>query len=110
MNHKEFFAAYGSCAPKVSLSIGDTSNCRIEDLYQAFKARLMDELALSEPIPVIQGYFSKGDGDGGSKISKSQKREIERLRAWIAEEGNRSNTCTKSVLGEVCENCRCGKA
>lgn len=38
------------------------------------------------------------------------KREIERLRAWIAEEGERTNTCTKNVLGNVCENCRCGKA
>jgi hypothetical protein len=36
--------------------------------------------------------------------------ERQRLRAWIKTEGERTDTCTLAVLGEVCENCRCGKA
>lgn len=35
--------------------------------------------------------------------------ENERLRDWIAEEGKRTDTCTKNVLMRVCEDCRCGK-
>ena len=36
--------------------------------------------------------------------------EIKSLRSWIKEEGLRSNTCTKNILGEICANCQCGKA
>ena len=34
---------------------------------------------------------------------------IERLLAWIAEEGERTNTCTRNVTSEVCSYCQCGK-
>ncbi len=34
----------------------------------------------------------------------------EPLRRWIAEEGERSDTCTRNILGVVCNNCRCGKS
>ena len=47
---------------------------------------------------------------GAFNAMRKAKREIERLRAWIAEEGVRNNTCTKNVLGKVCDGCRCGKA
>lgn len=33
--------------------------------------------------------------------------EINRLREWIREEGERNNTCTFNVLGEVCGYCEC---
>lgn len=33
----------------------------------------------------------------------------ELLRAWISEEGERSDICTRNILGFVCSNCRCGK-
>jgi hypothetical protein len=36
--------------------------------------------------------------------------ERDRLREWVKLEGLRTDTCTRSILGEVCENCRCGKA
>jgi hypothetical protein len=41
---------------------------------------------------------------------RKAKREIERLRAWIEEEGKRTDTCTRNVLGKTCEQCRCGRA
>lgn len=47
---------------------------------------------------------------GAFNAMRKAKREIERLREWIAEEGNRTDTCTRNVLGKVCENCRCGKS
>lgn len=33
--------------------------------------------------------------------------EIRRLREWIRNEGERNNTCTFNVLGEVCGYCEC---
>lgn len=33
--------------------------------------------------------------------------EIRRLREWVREEGERTNTCTFNALGEVCGNCEC---
>jgi len=35
--------------------------------------------------------------------------EIVRLRHWIREEGQRGNSCTFYILGEVCENCECSR-
>ena len=32
---------------------------------------------------------------------------ISAMQHWIREQGKQSNTCTKSILGETCENCRC---
>lgn len=68
MNYKQYFKENGQTIllPEFFADGG----VEVEELYQAFKARLMDELSLSGPIPVVQGYFSKGDGDGGSKIIK----------------------------------------
>lgn len=33
--------------------------------------------------------------------------ENTRLREWIQREGVITDTCTYSVLGEICEGCRC---
>ena len=35
--------------------------------------------------------------------------EIEHLREWIKLAGDADDTCTRNVLGEICDNCRCGK-
>lgn len=35
---------------------------------------------------------------------------IEALDAWIEEEGERSDVCTRNILGRVCRHCRCGRA
>ena len=37
------------------------------------------------------------------------REENERLRGWIRVEGDRNDTCTRQILGEVCHGCRCGK-
>ena len=31
-----------------------------------------------------------------------------RLRDWIKEHGDISDTCTRNVLHEICAHCRCG--
>ena len=33
--------------------------------------------------------------------------EIERLREWIHEEGERNDVCTYNILGKVCGYCEC---
>lgn len=38
------------------------------------------------------------------------KQEVAHLRAWIRDEGERTNVCTFDVLGEVCAGCRCSRA
>lgn len=35
------------------------------------------------------------------------KTENERLREWIREQGEHSNTCTFDVLKEICDGCKC---
>ena len=35
--------------------------------------------------------------------------EIEHLREWIKYEADANDTCTRDVLGEICDGCRCGK-
>ena len=39
----------------------------------------------------------------------SLREENERLRGWIRVEGDRNDTCTRQILGEVCHGCKCGK-
>lgn len=36
--------------------------------------------------------------------------EIEKLRAWIREDGEHTDTCTEWILNEICSTCGCGKA
>ena len=33
--------------------------------------------------------------------------EIERLREWIRDSGQVTDTCTRRVLCEICTNCKC---
>jgi hypothetical protein len=35
---------------------------------------------------------------------------IDDLVAYIKHSSESSNTCTRNILGEVCEGCRCGKS
>ena len=37
------------------------------------------------------------------------REENERLRGWIRVEGGCNDTCTRQILGEVCQGCKCGK-
>ena len=36
--------------------------------------------------------------------------EVTTLREWIKETGAQLNICTRNVLGEVCDGCRCKRA
>lgn len=38
------------------------------------------------------------------------RKRIAALEDWIKSEGERNDTCTFSILGKICEGCRCGKA
>ena len=35
--------------------------------------------------------------------------EIDKLRAYIIEQGGFSDTCTKNILGVICDDCQCGE-
>jgi len=41
--------------------------------------------------------------DENSRLRKN----VEAYRQWIAEEGERTNTCVFNVLGETCLGCQC---
>jgi hypothetical protein len=38
------------------------------------------------------------------------REENKRLRGWIRAEGGYNDTCTRQILGEICQDCMCGKA
>lgn len=40
-------------------------------------------------------------------VMRAAAEEIERMREWIHEEGERNNVCTYNILGEVCGYCEC---
>lgn len=43
-------------------------------------------------------------------ISRKQRKleaENAKLREWIRSEGVRTDICTHSILGKICEGCRC---
>ena len=42
------------------------------------------------------------------ELVEKKRLEIESLRAWIKDEGLRTNVCTKNILGEICDNCARG--
>ena len=52
---------------------------------------------------------AEGDEHGFAKLQRDAIAEVARLRLWIAEEGERSDTCTRNVLGKTCDHCRCGR-
>lgn len=61
-----------------------------------------------EIVESINRYLSGTDAPKGVRTRMTKARdEITRLRSWIHEEGERNNTCTYNVLGEVCRNCEC---
>lgn len=43
------------------------------------------------------------------ELRKSAKR-VKMLTEWIERSGEQTNTCTESILGTICKQCRCGKA
>lgn len=41
------------------------------------------------------------------KVAKTLAEHVRRYRHWIKKQGELTNTCTRSILGDVCENCNC---
>ena len=56
----------------------------------------------------LEGMASTVHG-GAYAVMHEAIREIKNLRAWIATQGEQSDTCTRLILGRVCSTCRCGK-
>ena len=44
------------------------------------------------------------------KLEAGYVAEIEHLKAWIKHAGQVADICTRDVLGEVCDTCRCKHA
>jgi hypothetical protein len=42
-----------------------------------------------------------------ARIIRAQMEEIDRLREYIAREGEITETCTFNPLGTICNNCHC---
>lgn len=61
-------------------------------------------------VESINRFLSARDREKGVRTRMTRARdEIVFLREWIKEEGERNNTCTFYVLGNICENCKCGR-
>ncbi len=62
-------------------------------------------------IDSINRYLSGANTKKSERTRLTRARdEIVRLRKWIEEEGQQSNTCTYYVLGKDCSNCLCGRS
>lgn len=51
----------------------------------------------------------RDNSSGAYRPSARAADRIESLTEWIKEHGKQSNTCTKNILGEICDNCQCRK-
>jgi hypothetical protein len=43
------------------------------------------------------------------KVAQVLALHIRRYRIWIKEQGEYTGTCTWAILGDVCDDCTCGK-
>jgi len=44
------------------------------------------------------------------KELRQKNKRVKALSEWIEQDGENTDTCTKDILGVVCNGCRCGKA
>ncbi len=44
------------------------------------------------------------------KLAAKLAAEVIALKAWIRDEGERTNTCTYNILHEKCVGCMCGRS
>jgi hypothetical protein len=68
-------------------------------------------------LGVMQSRLESEGANGMTKVTADAHKmlvkmdaEISSLRKWVEEEGVRTNTCTYSILGEICSDCRCEKS
>jgi hypothetical protein len=52
----------------------------------------------------------KSNGVVKYSTAMNAAKAIDLLLAWVTDEGERTNVCTKSVTGVVCSYCACKKA
>lgn len=45
----------------------------------------------------------------GPTLMREALVELKHLREWIKIEADANDTCTRYILGEICDGCRCGK-
>jgi len=43
------------------------------------------------------------------KVAQILALNVRRYRQWIKEQGEFTDTCTRAILGDVCEGCNCGR-
>ena len=49
----------------------------------------------------------RDNSSGSYRKSAIAADRIETLLEWIKQEGERNNTCTKNITGEICGYCQC---
>jgi hypothetical protein len=65
------------------------------------------------PIEVAAKLRSEANKEHGIvkySTAHNAAKTIEALIAWIKDEGERTNACTRNITGEVCTYCACGKS
>jgi hypothetical protein len=60
MDHKEFFDQYGLAHTAGVSGDGYYAACTVEDLYQAIKSRLLEEVVAQTPTEIIEGNSGYG--------------------------------------------------
>ncbi|QHS09044.1 hypothetical protein [Sinimarinibacterium sp. NLF-5-8] len=70
--------------------------------------RMPDELYWNEN-PLYQAQHNANRFAAADEIERLQA-EVSTLREWIKEAGEQYNICTRNVLKEVCDGCRCKRA
>lgn len=72
---------------------------------------------MGEKLPTKAGYHMLAEEPEHCAISilstvgslYEARTRIKELEEWIASEGVQSDTCTRTILGKVCSNCRCSR-
>ena len=59
-------------------------------------------------LPKTRSDYERDNCTLAAEVCRLQA-ENERLRGWIRVEGGCNDTCTRQILGEVCQGCKCGK-
>ena len=70
-------------------------------------------VGLFDEVKKLRGELdaAKTEITGLSQIAGIYERENIKLRDWIREQGQHTDTCTYHILGkEICQYCQCGRA
>lgn len=81
-----------------------------ERLREQMAARKAERQTCWDKMDITKKLRSYNPTSGYARVMNQAADEIDRLRDWIREHGKQTDTCTRHILGEVCEDCRCGKS